>query len=407
MSDTPHVDHTHETVVVANDYSPRISWRAVLAGVVVVLSLSWLFHLLGLAVGLSVADSYDSVTIEGGLDDAAAIWIVVSWLVTFFIGALVTARLAGILDDFSGMLHGLVLWGVATIAMVYLSYVGVSSLLQTGKSVIAATAQGVSATAQTVGSTAADMGSVARQAVDTQFAESIQNRLADSAIEVAANTDSELSEQDLRSAINDLNQRTLRRIVSDLTNNDQEGAAEIIAEATSLSQNDAEAIVEAAYEQLEEAIGNPDNDEPLTEDLQNQLANQVDSYIAEMDARGGPETTPRDVRQAIDRLDAEAVRQLGMKLVNGDARGAKRVLAQNTNLSRGQIDDVYEGASNALQQEVEEYETALNQTMEEVTDYSQAIVWVIFGGSAIALVVSLAGGWLGATSTREAYVETA
>lgn len=401
------------TDVVVNDTGrrfPHISWGAIFAGAVVVLSLSWLLHMLGLAIGVSSADAMDSATMEGGADEMAAIWSVLSWLITFFVGAMVAARLAGWLDDFSGMLHGLVLWGVATIAVVVLSYLGISSLLQTGQTIVAATAQGaataVTTTAQGVGSAASGLGSMARQAADTEFGDTLQNLLADQAAEAAAGMDEELSEEEIRTAINNLDQRTLRRIVNDLADDDQQGASELLANATTLSQSDARALIDGAYQELEQAIGDPESGQPLAEDLKNQLARQVDTQIASLGARGGPETTPQDVRRAINQLDAETMQALAMKIAGGDVQGAKRVLAQNTNLSSAQIEDLYVGAQQGIQEELESYQAVLSETMETVTDYTQAILWVSFGGAAMALVVSLGGGWLGAHSGRQAYADT-
>lgn len=400
-------EQTHSQVTIGASRFPRISWGAVFAGLVIVLSLSWLMHMLGAAIGVGLADAYDSATIEGGLDESVAFWTIASWAIAFFIGALVSARLAGSIDDFAGMLHGLTLWGVATIVAVVVGYAGVSSLLRTGQNALSVAVQAVgttvSSTVEGAQTAAYQVGTTAQQALDTQLAEDLQNRLADRAVEMTAELDEELSEQDIRQAIEEVDQRTIRRMAQDLINEDTEGAAQLLADTTELSQEDARALVDGVYRQLEETLGDPEDSESLRQDLQDQLAGQVDSYVAQLDEQGGPQTTARDVRRAVAQLDNEALAALAREVADGDPTGAKRVLARNTNLSQAQIEDLYQGASEGWQTRLEEYAQAANKMAESVVNYSQAVLWLIFGASAIALLVSLLGGWLGATSSRDAY----
>ncbi len=399
-------EHVHNEVVVESRY-PRLSWGAIFAGMVVVLSLSWLFQFLGLAMGVSLADAYDSSTIEGALDEGAAVWMVVSWLLAFFIGSLVAARLAGPIDDFAGMLHGLTLWGLSTLIMAVLTYYSVSTLIGVGQSVITTTASGVATAGTTAGAAVGDVvygvGSMTNQVLQSELADNVQSRLIDRSIEIAASADAEVSEQDIRRAINGLDDRTVRRIVNDLTNKDTDGAAELLANATQISTENANDIVEAVYEELEEAIGNPDNNQPLTADVKSQIIKRADDYLASLDAQGGPQVTPKDVRQAIRDLDAESVESIALELAGGDVDGAKRVVVRRTDLSKAQIDDLFEGITPDIDVYIEEYTTALNEWSEDVVDYTQSILWVTFGGLAISLVVALGGGWLGATSSHEAY----
>lgn len=385
---------------------PRISWGAIFAGLVVVLSLGWLLHLLGVAFGVSVADATDSYNMQGGLAVGASLWIVISWLVAFFIGALVTARLAGRIDEFSGMLHGLTLWGVATLATLVLAYMGISALLQTGQQLASTAVSGVSTVAVGTGEALAvvpEGANAAADALTSQWGRNLRDRLADEAARMAASTDRQLTPAELRRAIDNLDQRTVRRLVLDLTNDDTEGAAQLLADSTELSPSDADALIDGAYREMEESFGNPDNNARLSEDLENQLARQVDGYIARLDARGGPDVTEQDVRRAIDNLDNQAVQQLAGRLAVGDARGAKRVLAQNTSLTRAQIDDLYEGAMIGIESEAAEYRQALNESVESVSTYAQEVLWVSFAATAMGLLVSLAGGWLGADSSRRVY----
>lgn len=408
-----HHEHTHPTegeyAVAAGSRLPRISWGAIFAGLVVTLSLAWLLHLLGVSIGVSVADASDTVSMGDGVAGGAAVWIVLSWLISFFIGSLVAARLAGSLEDFSGMLHGLVLWGLGTIVAVYLGYSGISSILNTGQQVVSAaaagTVQAASGVTGAIGTTASSVGSGITQAMDTEIARNVRSRLRESAIEAAANMDEQLTEQDIRTAVDELDQRTLRRVTQDLMNEDEDGAAQLLADSTELSQQDAKALIDGAYRELEEQFGNPDNDQSLAQDLKDQMAAQVDGYIASLDSQGGTEVTAKDVRTAIDKLDSETMSTITNRLVNGDTQGAQRALVANTNLSQEQINAIYSGVEEDITQEIEAYQEELNQTAEAISTYTQEVLWLTFAGSALALAVSLGGGWLGADSARRLYVE--
>jgi len=414
MTDQETVHHNpapgplHRPVEVRESGLPYISWGAIFAGLVIVLSLSWLLHLLGAAMGVSIADATDSVTMEGGLSVGATLWVVLSWMIAFFIGSMATARLAGKIDDFSGMLHGFTVWGIGTIAAIVIGSWGVSSVLQTGQQLVSSAAQGVAMAGSGVASGvgyAAEGGYAATQAITNQFGGRIQERLSNQAAEIAANSDTQLSEQEIRNVINDLDERTLRRLVQDLTNDDQEGAAQLLADSTDLSEQDAEALIDSAYQELEQQLGNPDNEQPLSQDLQNQMARGVDSYVASLDARGGADVNQQDIRRAVASLDTQAVQTMTMRLANGDTEGAKRVLVQNTELTNQQIDELYEGAMEGIDEEAEEYIQAVNQVAESVSTYTAQVLWVVFAGTALGLAVSLAGGWLGADASRKVYAD--
>jgi hypothetical protein len=135
-------------------------------------------------------------------------------------------------------------------------------------------------------------GRVFTAALDTESAQNVRDRFADEAVEVAASVDQQLTEEEIRQAIENLDARTVRRIVQNMANEDTEGAAQLLPQNTALSEQDSQALVEGTYQELEQQLGDPTNQQPLREDLQNQLAGQVDSYIAQRDAQGRPVVDP-------------------------------------------------------------------------------------------------------------------
>lgn len=406
MSDIPSSDpaysatRSHE-VVVDEEVYPRISWRAVIAGVVVLMSLSWLMHLLGGATGLSVADATDSATLEGGLPVASSIWMIVSWLIAFFVGGLVAARLAGNISDMSGMLHGLTVWGTATVLMVAMAFSGMTYLLETGYSVVGSAVGGVGAVASEAGgalaSTEASNSNNWQQGLNSQFATTLQERLIDSAAEAGASIAAPLTVQSVRQEINGLDERTLRRIASDLNADDTEGAAEYLENATSLSSEAAVSVMQATQQALQQTEQPSEGDAQL---LRTQLLEQAEAYVQNSPSTGQQSVSPQELRRAMLQLDQDALQRVALAVIAGDEQRAKRTLARHTDLTTEQIEQVYQGAQQGIEEELQSYQETFEETVATVADYTQAFLWAAFACTAMSMLASLGGGWLGADATR-------
>lgn len=90
---------------------PAIRWGAVLAGVVVGVSVQLVLTLLGIATGLTATDLSEGETVGMG----PLLWAGVSMLVAAFVGGYVAARMSGLKRKADGILHGAVSWAVTTI----------------------------------------------------------------------------------------------------------------------------------------------------------------------------------------------------------------------------------------------------------------------------------------------------
>lgn len=104
------IDHVLETRTVV-DGPRRISWGAVLAGVVLALVTQLTLSLLGLAIGFSASD--------GRLGVATAIWMVLTTVIALFIGGATASRLSGV-ERRDGAVHGLITWGIMALVAFYL-----------------------------------------------------------------------------------------------------------------------------------------------------------------------------------------------------------------------------------------------------------------------------------------------
>jgi hypothetical protein len=96
---------------------PAIRWGAILAGVVVGISVQLALALLGIATGLSSNQLAQGEEMTIG----PMIWAGVSMLVAAFVGAYVAARMSGLKRKADGVLHGVVSWAVTTLLFAVLA----------------------------------------------------------------------------------------------------------------------------------------------------------------------------------------------------------------------------------------------------------------------------------------------
>jgi uncharacterized protein (DUF2147 family) len=136
-----------EINVVNTGPTRRISWGAVAAGTVTALAIQLLLAMLGTGIGASTVDTMatgetPSAEVLGG---GAAIWWVVSSLVSLMAGGWVAGRLSGVARTAEGGMHGMLTWAVAVLATVYLVSSAAGSLMR-GAAGVLGTAATVTAT---------------------------------------------------------------------------------------------------------------------------------------------------------------------------------------------------------------------------------------------------------------------
>src|SRR3954452_14780766 len=98
---------------------PHISWGAIFGGMFASLGLWLLLYVFGLAVGLSRLDPGDPGTLKSS-GIFTGIWGLIAPLIALFAGGLVAGRAAGVPSRGEGAVHGLVMWGLTTVAGVAL-----------------------------------------------------------------------------------------------------------------------------------------------------------------------------------------------------------------------------------------------------------------------------------------------
>jgi hypothetical protein len=97
----------------------RVSWGAIFAGVIVTIVIQLTLTLLGVAIGASTIDPLKESNPTQGLAIGSGIWLLVTGLISLFIGAFVAGRLCGGPRQPDGMLHGVVTWSVSTLVTLF------------------------------------------------------------------------------------------------------------------------------------------------------------------------------------------------------------------------------------------------------------------------------------------------
>lgn len=89
-------------------------WSAIIGGAVAALGVQIILTLMGIAAGAAVADPYSDPQARG-LGVGAAIWLILSGVISFGIGGYVAGLMSGVFRTGSGALHGVLAWALAAV----------------------------------------------------------------------------------------------------------------------------------------------------------------------------------------------------------------------------------------------------------------------------------------------------
>lgn len=107
----------------------RISWGAVFAGLMVSIVTQLTLTLLGVTIGAATVDPLQEQDPTKGLALGSAIWLLATGLISMFFGAYIAGRLSGGPRRADGLLHGVVTWSAATLAMIFLAVTATGTLV--------------------------------------------------------------------------------------------------------------------------------------------------------------------------------------------------------------------------------------------------------------------------------------
>lgn len=122
VSHAAHVPVTPVTVEGPVGFSfRRVSWGSILAGFFAAFAIQLLLSLLGLAFGFwSIDPLHENQPLEG-LGIGAYVWWLVTGIIALFLGGALAGRMSGFRNQMDGLLQGVVVWGLLTVAGFYLA----------------------------------------------------------------------------------------------------------------------------------------------------------------------------------------------------------------------------------------------------------------------------------------------
>lgn len=122
-----------EKITKLNSYRavPRkgVSWRAIFAGTVTVLSVLLILNLIGLAIGLSSIEPTEESNPLSGLGTGTIIWWILSNLIALFLGGYVAARVGVSFTTKSGIIQGIMTWALHTLISAWLLTTIIGSII--------------------------------------------------------------------------------------------------------------------------------------------------------------------------------------------------------------------------------------------------------------------------------------
>jgi len=108
----------------------RISWGAVLAGVVTALVTQLILNMLGIGIGVATLDPATGDNPQAStFSIAAGIWWTLSGIIASFAGGYLAGRLSGRPKESTAGFHGLIAWAATTLIIFYLLTSTLGSLL--------------------------------------------------------------------------------------------------------------------------------------------------------------------------------------------------------------------------------------------------------------------------------------
>jgi hypothetical protein len=256
MANTPEaLRPNHRTPPQASEVAPtdeirtimlnQVAWGAVFAGSAIALVMQIILNMIGLGVGLSTLDVAQGDTPSASsISVGAGIWFVVSGILAAGLGGYIAGRLSGKASSSTTAYHGLISWAVSTLAVLYLLSSAASGMvggaLSTASSALGGAGKALGGSLQTAVQTAApSLNNVS----DPMAAIESKVRSASGGQDPAALRDA---------AITAVRVALTGDPAQQAAANDK--AAEALAKAQNISQDEAKAQVDQYQQQYKETV---------------------------------------------------------------------------------------------------------------------------------------------------------
>ncbi len=236
----------------------RVSWGAILAGTILVLTIQVMLGLLGLGIGLASIDPAANDTPSAfTLTSTAGIWAIVTVLIATFVGAWVAARLAGSPSNTDGLLHGIVTWALSTLVAVWLLTSGASAIISGAFGALGNSIQGITSAVQSVAPNSLSalppgLEQPARQLLQqgTNQAQQTGQQAQQQAQQAAQDVRQATGEQNITAAMGEV----LAGVQEDASQEERQAALQVISDQAGISEQQAEERLTEFQQSYDQAV---------------------------------------------------------------------------------------------------------------------------------------------------------
>lgn len=225
--------------VIADTGAGRVSWGSVWAGWAVAAGVAWLFYQLGAAIGLSAIDpAKDANVFDKSISYGAGIWILLTWMVSLFIGGWYAGRMGAGANAGNGAMHGVAVWGLTAVISIVVSFAGLAGAVKGGASILGSgVAMGASVGAQ------ASQGNQSSTGLEAEIKQTIGQGIAN-------NSGGNIAPQEANRAVNQIDTAALTAISGALLRGDAEGAKNLLIINTNLNRQQVESAIGSVAAQV-------------------------------------------------------------------------------------------------------------------------------------------------------------
>ncbi|MFP4004832.1 MAG: hypothetical protein ACLFV8_13745 [Alphaproteobacteria bacterium] len=213
----------------------RVSWGAILAGFFCALAIQAVLTMVGLAWGFGTIDPTEEARPLAGLATGGGVYWTITSIVSLFIGGWIAARLAAVPFTISSVIHGISVWALTTIVLVFLLMSAIGMAMQAAATTARVAAQAATATGQAAANLAQNVD-VGQLPMVQQIQEAARQR--------------DLTAQDIQQEL----QQIYNEVVSE---QEQERAAEAVGEAARQAVRRPAQIPAEVTNVLDRLVGGP------------------------------------------------------------------------------------------------------------------------------------------------------
>jgi ElaB/YqjD/DUF883 family membrane-anchored ribosome-binding protein len=254
----------------------KLSWGAILAGVLISLVSMLVLNLLGIGIGLASINPVAEQNAMSGIGTGAIIWWIISNLISIFAGAFIAARVAGIPLGSISIIHGVLSWCAFTLILFWLLTTTVGSIISGVGSVISQTLSTVGSGVEaiidnpgnnqnqnmnqnqnlqssiSVGQITTEIKQILRQTEDPQLQPDSVRQTAQQSIQnirQSLRNEENLTDQEIQSMVQELLNRT-QNLTQEIN---REDVVNVVAARTDLSEQTVNNIADVVVRNVQQA----------------------------------------------------------------------------------------------------------------------------------------------------------